>query len=78
MGSGYARITSFLEGTAMKWTFSVCVLLLALTGCNAAKQVSQQSQYVPVPAVTGQWTIAATVGGSTSTIQANLVLVPST
>jgi hypothetical protein len=62
----------------MKWTFSVCVLLLALTGCNAAKQVSQQSQYVPVPAVTGQWTIAATVGGSTSTIQANLVSVPCT
>jgi hypothetical protein len=59
----------------MKWTVSVCLLLLALTGCNAAK-VNSQSQYVPVPAVTGQWTIAASVGGSTSTIQANLVSVP--
>jgi hypothetical protein len=59
----------------MKWTFSVCLLLLFLTGCNAAK-VNSQSQYVPVPAVTGQWTVAATVGGSTSTIQANIVSVP--
>lgn len=59
----------------MKWTVFVCVLLLVLTGCNAAK-VNSQSKYVPVPALTGQWTIAATFGGSTSTIQANLVSVP--
>jgi hypothetical protein len=56
----------------MKWMISVCVLLL--TGCNAAKQASSQPQYIP--AITGQWSIAATVQGSTSIIQATLVSVP--
>jgi hypothetical protein len=35
----------------MKWTAFFCVLLFALTGCNAAKQVNPQPQYVP--AITG-------------------------
>lgn len=61
----------------MKWMFFVCVLLLALTGCNAAKQVSQQSQYVPVPALTGKWNVVITIQApATATLQANLVSVP--
>jgi hypothetical protein len=58
----------------MRKMSAVSMLLLlgvVMLGCNAAKQANPQ--YVPVPAITGQWTIAFNGG---PTVQVNLVSIP--
>jgi hypothetical protein len=62
----------------MKKMSAVSMLLflgVGMLGCNAAKQTNPQSnpQYVPVPAITGQWTIAFNGG---PTVQVDLVSIP--
>jgi hypothetical protein len=53
---------------------SILILLMAVTvGCGAAAKATPQ--YVPVPAITGQWTIAYN-NGDVGTVQVNLVSVP--
>jgi hypothetical protein len=60
----------------MRKISAVMLLLSGMLACNAAKQTNPQQtspQYVPVPAITGQWTVAFNGG---PTVQVNLVSIP--
>jgi hypothetical protein len=68
--------TSCNDWVSTKFFKGILLAAVTMTGCGASKGNNSQSQYVPVPAITGEWNAAATVASSTSTLQVNLVSVP--